>query len=93
MTLPGDRSILLCLDIVKRSNGECPLLAKGMFDVKNIFSTVAQYMDFLDLPKSIKAFYSVKELRRLVTESGFSQVVVHSMTFGIATVFCRVAKG
>ncbi len=45
------------------------------------------------LPKSIKAFYSVQELTRLIVEGGFSQVIVHPMTFGIATVFCGVAEG
>jgi hypothetical protein len=29
---------------------------------------------------------------KLSMESGFSQVIVHPMTFGVATVFCGVAK-
>lgn len=48
-------------------------------------------MPYSYLPKSIKSFYSVEKLRRLIMESGFSEVIVHTMTFGIAVIFSGVA--
>ncbi len=39
------------------------------------------------LPRSIKAFPSSEEFARVLEACGFSNVHVHSMTFGIATIF------
>jgi demethylmenaquinone methyltransferase/2-methoxy-6-polyprenyl-1,4-benzoquinol methylase len=39
------------------------------------------------LPRSIKAFPSSEEFSRILGNCGFSRVDVHSMTFGIATIF------
>jgi len=39
------------------------------------------------LPRSIKAFPSSEEFKGILESCGFSDVSVHSMTFGIATIF------
>jgi len=39
------------------------------------------------LPRSIKAFPSSEEFSRILGSCGFTRVAVHSMTFGIATIF------
>jgi demethylmenaquinone methyltransferase/2-methoxy-6-polyprenyl-1,4-benzoquinol methylase len=44
------------------------------------------------LPRSIKAFPSPGEFRGILESCGFTNVVVHSMSFGIATIF-EASKG
>jgi demethylmenaquinone methyltransferase/2-methoxy-6-polyprenyl-1,4-benzoquinol methylase len=39
------------------------------------------------LPRSIKAFPASEEFKHILESCGFSEVTVHSMTFGIATIF------
>lgn len=39
------------------------------------------------LPRSIKVFPPTREFTRTLEDCGFTQVTVHSMTFGIATIF------
>jgi demethylmenaquinone methyltransferase/2-methoxy-6-polyprenyl-1,4-benzoquinol methylase len=39
------------------------------------------------LPRSINAFPSSNEFKRILETCGFSEVTVHSLTFGIATIF------
>jgi len=39
------------------------------------------------LPRSINAFPSSSEFKRTLETCGFTDVAVHSMTFGIATIF------
>lgn len=39
------------------------------------------------LPKSIKEFPASDKFKRILETCGFSEVTVHSMTFGIATIF------
>ena len=39
------------------------------------------------LPRSIKAFPSSEEFKHILESCGFSEVTVHPMTFGIATIF------
>jgi len=39
------------------------------------------------LPRSIKAFPSSDEFKHTLENCGFTAVNVHSMTFGIATIF------
>jgi demethylmenaquinone methyltransferase/2-methoxy-6-polyprenyl-1,4-benzoquinol methylase len=43
---------------------------------------------FIYLPRSIEEFHEPKVFSKLVAENGFSDVSVHSMTMGIATVYC-----
>jgi demethylmenaquinone methyltransferase/2-methoxy-6-polyprenyl-1,4-benzoquinol methylase len=39
------------------------------------------------LPRSIKAFPASEEFKHILESCGFSEVTVHSLTFGIATIF------
>ena len=39
------------------------------------------------LPRSIKAFPASEEFKHILESCGFSEVNVHAMTFGIATIF------
>ncbi|MGE5172498.1 MAG: bifunctional demethylmenaquinone methyltransferase/2-methoxy-6-polyprenyl-1,4-benzoquinol methylase UbiE [Betaproteobacteria bacterium] len=55
-----------------------------------VVKTAAPY---LYLPRSINAFYSPDEFRHIIAESGFSSVVVDSMTMGIATLYRAVKRG
>ncbi len=55
-----------------------------------VVKTAAPY---LYLPRSIKAFYSPDEFRRIIAESGFSHVTVYSMTMGISTLYKAVKDG
>jgi ubiquinone/menaquinone biosynthesis C-methylase UbiE len=42
---------------------------------------------FAYLPRSIIAFYPSQEFTQIMGECGFSDVAVHPMTMGVATVF------
>lgn len=55
-----------------------------------VVKTAAPY---LYLPRSINAFYPPDEFRQIITESGFADVTVHSLTMGIATIYGAVKRG
>ena len=57
-----------------------------------VMPIVAKYVvkkmtPFAYLPRSIIAFYPSQEFIQIIGECGFSNVAVHSMTMGVATVF------
>lgn len=55
-----------------------------------VVKTTAPY---LYLPRSINAFYPPDEFRRIITDNGFDDVTVDSLTMGIATLFRAVKHG
>jgi demethylmenaquinone methyltransferase/2-methoxy-6-polyprenyl-1,4-benzoquinol methylase len=57
------------------------------FFAKFIVKTAKPYVY---LPRSINAFYPPHEFRQIIAESGFSDVTVHSLTMGIATIYQAV---
>lgn len=42
------------------------------------------------LPRSINTFYPPQEFRQIITENGYTDVTVHSLTMGIATIYRAV---
>jgi demethylmenaquinone methyltransferase/2-methoxy-6-polyprenyl-1,4-benzoquinol methylase len=90
---PGGR--FTCLELVwPEREWFLPLYNYYMFKIMPAIGRAVTRSDvpYSYLPKSIKAFYSVQELTSLIMKNGFSQVVVHPMTFGIATVFSGVSQ-
>jgi demethylmenaquinone methyltransferase/2-methoxy-6-polyprenyl-1,4-benzoquinol methylase len=89
---PGGR--FTCLELIwPEREWFLPLYKYYMFKIMPAIgkAVTRSNIPYSYLPQSIKAFYSGQELRRLIMESGYSQIIVHPMTFGIATVFCGVA--
>jgi len=55
-----------------------------------VVKTAAPY---LYLPRSINAFYTPDEFRRVISECGFSRVSIDSLTMGVATIYRAVKNG
>lgn len=91
---PGGKFI--CLELTRPPEGwfrtvyEWYVFRMMPFIAEIVVKTAAPY---LYLPRSIKAFYPPGEFRRLITESGFTDVTIHSMTRGIATIYRAVKHG
>jgi demethylmenaquinone methyltransferase/2-methoxy-6-polyprenyl-1,4-benzoquinol methylase len=60
------------------------------FIAEIIVKTAAPY---LYLPRSINAFYTPDEFRRIITGCGFSRVKIDSLTMGVATIYRAVKNG
>jgi demethylmenaquinone methyltransferase/2-methoxy-6-polyprenyl-1,4-benzoquinol methylase len=60
------------------------------FFAKLVVKTAKPYVY---LPRSINAFYPPQEFRQIITESGFTDVRVHSLTMGIATIYRAIKHG
>jgi len=60
------------------------------FIAEIVVKTAAPY---LYLPRSINAFYSPEEFRRIITGCGFSGVTINSLTMGVATIYLAVKNG
>lgn len=60
------------------------------FIAELVIKTAAPY---LYLPRSIKAFYAPEEFRSVITETGYSDVTIDSLTLGTATVYRAVKSG
>jgi demethylmenaquinone methyltransferase / 2-methoxy-6-polyprenyl-1,4-benzoquinol methylase len=91
---PGGKFV--CLELTRPPEGwfrtvyEWYVFRMMPFIAEIVIKTAAPY---LYLPRSIKAFYPPGEFRRLITESGYTDVTIHSMTGGIATIFLAVKHG
>lgn len=85
---PG--GIFLCLELTKP---EAPLFGAiyewYVFKVMPFISKLVMKTDkpYQYLPRSIDDFYSPHEFTKLLAQSGFTEVTVHSMTMGIATIY------
>jgi demethylmenaquinone methyltransferase/2-methoxy-6-polyprenyl-1,4-benzoquinol methylase len=55
-----------------------------------VLKTAAPY---LYLPRSINAFYPPSEFKMLIAAHGFSDVTVHPLTMGVATIYRAVKRG
>jgi demethylmenaquinone methyltransferase/2-methoxy-6-polyprenyl-1,4-benzoquinol methylase len=91
---PGGKFV--CLELTRPPEGwfrsvyEWYVFRMMPFIAEIVVKTAAPY---LYLPRSIKAFYPPSEFRRLITESGYTDVTIHSMTGGIATIYRAVKHG
>ena len=85
---PGGR--FCCLELTPPTNRWVkPLYTVYCFKVMPFIAMKVLKTDvpFNYLPRSIKAFPSSDEFKHILETCGFSEVIVHSMTFGIATIF------
>jgi demethylmenaquinone methyltransferase/2-methoxy-6-polyprenyl-1,4-benzoquinol methylase len=57
---------------------------------KLVVRTAAPY---LYLPRSINAYYPPNEFRTLISECGYREVTVDSLTMGVATLYTAVKRG
>jgi demethylmenaquinone methyltransferase/2-methoxy-6-polyprenyl-1,4-benzoquinol methylase len=91
---PGGRFI--CLELTRphitwfRSLYEWYVFWIMPFIGKLVVKTAAPY---LYLPRSINAFYPPDEFKKIITESGFTDVTADSLTMGIATIYRAVKRG
>ncbi len=91
---PGGKFV--CLELTRPPEGwfrtvyEWYVFRMMPFIAEIVVKTAAPY---LYLPRSIKAFYPPGEFRRLITESGYTDVTIYSMTRGIATIYRAVKHG
>jgi len=85
---PGGR--FYCLELTAPTNRWVkPLYTVYCFKVMPFIAMKVLKTDvpFNYLPRSIKAFPASDEFKRILETCGFSEVTVHSITFGIATIF------
>ena len=85
---PG--GIFTCLELMwPEAEWFQPIYRNYMFKVVPFVGRVVlgSNTPFSYMPKSVHEFYSGRELRNLMMECGFSSVVAHPMTLGIAQVF------
>ncbi len=91
---PGGKFV--CLELTRPPEGwfrsvyEWYVFRLMPFIAEIVVKTAAPY---LYLPRSIKAFYPPEEFRRLIAETGYRDVSIHSMTGGIATIYRAVKHG
>jgi demethylmenaquinone methyltransferase/2-methoxy-6-polyprenyl-1,4-benzoquinol methylase len=89
---PGGR--FLCLELTQPGNRMLRVfhrwyVSRFMPFVSNL--VMKSSAPYLYLPRSIEAFYQPPEFQGIITRSGFADVAVHSLSFGIATVY-RASK-
>ncbi|MDP3048398.1 MAG: bifunctional demethylmenaquinone methyltransferase/2-methoxy-6-polyprenyl-1,4-benzoquinol methylase UbiE [Thermodesulfovibrionales bacterium] len=85
---PGGR--FCCLELTPPTDRRVkPLYTVYCFKVMPFIAMKVLKTDvpFNYLPRSIKAFPASDEFKRILETCGFSEVTVHSITFGIATIF------
>lgn len=88
---PGGR--FLCLELTRPQKQWFLPVYKGYvfkvmpFVAKIITSTATPYKY---LPRSIDAFYPPGEFKHIIEECGFSEVTIHSMTMGVATLYWAI---
>jgi demethylmenaquinone methyltransferase/2-methoxy-6-polyprenyl-1,4-benzoquinol methylase len=88
---PGGKFV--CLELTLPQAGWVRALYEWY--VSRIMPFIAEFVvktaaPYLYLPRSIKAFYAPGEFRRIIAETGYSDVTVDSLTMGIATVYRAV---
>jgi demethylmenaquinone methyltransferase/2-methoxy-6-polyprenyl-1,4-benzoquinol methylase len=90
------RGRFLCLELTRPQKRWFLPIYKGYvfkvmpFVAKIISKTATPYMY---LPRSIDAFYKREEFKHIIEECGFSEVTVHSMTIGVATLYGAIKNG
>ena len=85
---PGGR--FCCLELTPPTDRRVkPLYTAYCFKVMPFIAmkVIKTDVPFNYLPRSIKAFPSSEEFKHILETCGFINVTVHSMTFGIATIF------
>ncbi|MDP2279869.1 MAG: bifunctional demethylmenaquinone methyltransferase/2-methoxy-6-polyprenyl-1,4-benzoquinol methylase UbiE [Nitrospirota bacterium] len=85
---PGGR--FCCLELTPPTDRRVkPLYTAYCFKVMPFIAmkVIKTDVPFNYLPRSIKAFPSSEEFKHILETCGFFNVTVHSMTFGIATIF------
>ena len=90
------RGKFICLELTKPQVRWFQLLYEWY--VFRIMPAVAEIViktaaPYLYLPRSINAFYTPDEFRRVISECGFSRVSIDSLTMGVATIYRAVKNG
>lgn len=90
---PGGK--FFCLELTRPAKKWFLLIYKiYLFKIIPFFGRIITKSDapYKYLPTSINAFYPPEEFMRIIEESGFTGLTVHSMTMGVVTIFGAVKK-
>ncbi len=85
---PGGR--FFCLELTRpEKHWFLPLYKWYTFKLMPLVAKIIMKnaLPYTYLPKSIETFYPPEEFKRIMTECDFSEIAVHSLSMGIATIY------